>query len=262
MSWNEHHKSWTPNPKSEIEKYASDPRTEDGELLWPERFSAESVDELKKALRAWGGSYAEAGQLQQRPAPRGGGMFQKDDFKIVAGAPEGGRTVRGWDLAGTDAKTNKQAAFTVGTKMKLVKGSIYIENVARKQVSPSGVEKMILSNTQIDGHGVVQDFPQDPGQAGKAQKCAIGQLLHGYIFCFSPETGSKEDRATPLAAQCENGNVYLVKGSWNQSFINEASLFPNGQFKDQIDAASRAYSCLLRKRRRLVGSAPLILNDS
>lgn len=262
VKWNEHHKSWVPDKQGTHEKYSVDPRTKDGELLWPARFSEQSVDELKKALRSWGGSYAEAGQLQQRPAPRGGGMFQKDDFNVVDKAPEGGRTVRGWDLAGTDKKANKKAAYTVGCKIRLVNGNIYILDVARKQVSPSGVEKMILANTQRDGHGIVQDFPQDPGQAGKAQKFAIAKLLHGYTFVFSPETGSKEDRATPLAAQSESGNVYLVRADWNQSFINEAALFPNGQFKDQIDAASRAYYCLLRKRRRLIGSAPVIIKNN
>lgn len=259
VSWEENHKSWVPDENGTDEKYAVDPRTEDQELLWPERFSMESVTDLKKAFRAWGGSYAEAGQLQQRPAPRGGGMFAKDDFKIVDRAPDGGRTVRGWDLAGTDKKTNKQAAFTVGTKMKLANGAIYIEDVDRRQVNPSGVEKMILANAQMDGHGVLQDLPQDPGQSGKAQKLAYGKLLHGYTFAFSTESGSKEDRANPLAAQVEIGNVYLVRGSWNQSFINEASLFPNGQFKDQIDASSRAYAALLRKRKKIVGAGPVVV---
>lgn len=248
VSWDEHHKAWAPNKLGTHEKYCVDMREKDGELLWPERFDRESVTALQKALRAWGGTYAEAGQLQQRPAPRGGGMFQKDDFQYVDKAPEGGREVRGWDLAGTDTKTNKNAAWTVGCKMKIVNNSLYILDVDRRQVGPSAVEKMIKANTQMDGHGVVQDFPQDPGQAGKAQKLAIGKLLHGYQFQFSPETGSKEDRAVPLAAQCEIHNVYLVRGAWNSSFVSEASLFPNGQFKDQIDAASRAYHALLRKR--------------
>src|SRR5580704_19108782 len=42
-----------------------DPRTELGELLWPERFGHKEIEELKINL----GSYASAGQLQQRPSP-------------------------------------------------------------------------------------------------------------------------------------------------------------------------------------------------
>jgi predicted phage terminase large subunit-like protein len=259
--WDEHHKSWQPSKDGTHMKYLQDPRTEDGELLWPARFDRESTESLKKALRSWGGSYAEAGQLQQRPAPRGGGMFKKDDWEYVDKAPEGGRTVRGWDFAATDAKKNKNAAWTVGCKMKLVGGSIYILDVDRRQVGPSAVEKMIKANAQMDGYSVTQDMPQDPGQAGKAQKVAFAKLLHGYKFQFSPETGTKEDRAIPLAAQVEVENVYLVRGSWNNNFVNEGSLFPNGAFKDQIDAASRAYAALLRKRKRLVGKATAVVRE-
>ncbi len=257
--WDEHHKAWQESPDGTTQKYLQDVRMEDGELLWPERFDRESVESLKKALRSWGGSYAEAGQLQQRPAPRGGGMFQKDDWQFVDRVPEGGRTVRGWDFAATDSKQNKNAAWTVGCKMTLVKGSVYIEDVDRRQVGPSAVEKMLKSNAQMDGYSVIQDMPQDPGQAGKAQKVAFAKLLHGYKFQFSTETGTKKDRAIPLAAQVEVQNVYLVRAPWNNSFINEGALFPNGQFKDQMDAASRAYAALLRRPKRLIGAAPKII---
>jgi predicted phage terminase large subunit-like protein len=261
VAWDTGTKVWYPDKYGTEERYLVDPRKKDGDLLWPERFDRDSTEALKKALRAWGGSYAEAGQLQQRPAPRGGGMFQKDDWQYVDRAPEGGKVVRGWDLAATDTKQNKSAAWTVGCKMRLVDGSVYIEDVDRRQVGPSAVEKMIKANAVKDGLQCVQDLPQDPGQAGKAQKLTIGKLLQGYKFQFSTESGSKEERAMPFAAQVEIHNVYLVRGRWNNSFINELSLHPNGQFKDQADAASRAYFALLRKKTKLVGVAPSVITD-
>lgn len=51
----------------------SDPRTEHGELLWPERFGPPEIESLKISL----GSYAAAGQLQQRPSPAGGGLLKR-----------------------------------------------------------------------------------------------------------------------------------------------------------------------------------------
>ncbi len=234
-----------------------DQRTEEDELLWPKRFSARHIEEdLKPALRAWGGSYAEAGQLQQRPAPRGGGMFQRDDFQYVNKAPDDLiRIVRGWDLAAT----KNAGAWTVGVKMGLIDGRVYILDVRRLRGSPGQVESAYKACSEADGHTVVPAFPQDPGQAGKAQKATIAGQLHGYRVHFSPETGSKEDRAKPLAAQAEAGNLYLVRGPWNDIFVNEACLFPNGQFKDQIDAASRAYMRLIMKRQRMVGVAPQLV---
>lgn len=50
-----------------------DPRTEEGELLWPERFGEAEVKSLESELGPW----AAAGQLQQRPSPKGGGVIQR-----------------------------------------------------------------------------------------------------------------------------------------------------------------------------------------
>ena len=50
----------------------SDPRTKEGELLWPERIDDRTLSTLERSL----GSYAAAGQLQQRPAPKGGGILK------------------------------------------------------------------------------------------------------------------------------------------------------------------------------------------
>lgn len=223
--------------------FPQDPRWEEGELLLPDRFPADEVEDLKKQLRSWGGTYAEAGQLQQRPSPRGGGMFKRDDLHIVPnGPPEGVVRVRAWDLAGS--KSNR-AAYTSGVRMCRWRGKIYIENVVRFRGSSGEVERRILATATNDGKRVRIDLPQDPGQAGLAQKRHLVGMLEGYDVRATPETGSKEDRAIPLASQAEGGNVCLVDGPWVQAFITEAESFPKGRYKDQLDAASRAYARLL-----------------
>lgn len=60
-----------------------DPRKEAGELLWPERFGPTEVRDLKERLKEWGA----AGQLQQRPMPKGGGIIKYDWWKTWP--PEG-----------------------------------------------------------------------------------------------------------------------------------------------------------------------------
>ena len=50
----------------------TDPRQEDGELLWPEKISRTHLEVLKTSL----GSYRYAGQYQQRPSPVEGGIFK------------------------------------------------------------------------------------------------------------------------------------------------------------------------------------------
>lgn len=227
-------------------KFFEDPRQEEGELLWPERFGPEAVEELKHTFRSMGGTYAEAGQLQQRPSPRGGGMFKRADFNFLDRAPvDGVRWVRGWDLAATK---DGFGALTAGVKIGLdSQDRVIVADCHKGRWSPGEVEDELRTTAELDGPACKQDLPQDPGQAGKAQKSSLAKVLHGYDISFSPESGSKEDRARPLASQCEAGNVYLVRGSWNDSFVNEACGFPNSALKDQVDAASRAYSALVTR---------------
>jgi phage terminase large subunit-like protein len=50
----------------------SDPRTDVGELLWPDKVTQADLESLKTTL----GAYRYAGQYQQRPAPADGGMLK------------------------------------------------------------------------------------------------------------------------------------------------------------------------------------------
>lgn len=254
----------TDHPHKSTVFFFTDPRTEDGELAWPERFTERHLEkDLKPTLRAWGGSYAEAGQLQQRPAPRGGGMFKKDNWKFVDQAPAVVRArARGWDFA----STKNAGAFTAGCKGSIAPPpgckqgtAIYIEDVTRGQWGVHECEKEFLATTENDGKKVGVDIPQDPGQSGKWQKTYLLGQVNGYDARATPESGSKEDRAKPLEAQQEAGNVYLVRGPWNDAFIAEAAMFPNGQFKDQIDAASRMHARISMKKVRRVGAAPKVV---
>lgn len=61
----------------------TDPRTKEGELLWPERFGLPEVQALEKRLGKW----KAAGQLQQRPEPQGGGIIKRDWWQLWP--PEG-----------------------------------------------------------------------------------------------------------------------------------------------------------------------------
>ena len=49
---------------------------------------------------------------------------------------------------------------------------------------------------------------------------------------FSPESGNKIERAGAFSAQAEAGNVKLVKGGWNEAYLDELEGFPEGTHKD------------------------------
>jgi len=230
--------------------YPQDPRTEEGALLWPGRYDEEAVRMLKAQLMVDGGEYAVAGQLQQRPVPREGGMFKADKIQIVDRLPEdiGGAEVRGWDLA---ASKEGRSAWTVGAKLLLdPDGVVWITDVQRFRGLPDEVNDRLRACDQMDPPRAAWSIPQDPGQAGKAQVAAFGKLLHGRDVSFTPESGDKEDRARPFAAQVNIGNVRMVRAEWNGPLLAELGLFPGSTFKDQVDALSRAYHQLLKEHRQ------------
>lgn len=235
-----------------------DPRKNENELLFPERFARDVVDELKNTL----GSFASASQLQQRPVPREGGMFHRAWFEVVPAAPKDVRWVRGWDLAASESKQGQEPAYTAGVKIGVGRGDgiIYIGHVARGQLSAANVERLLKATASQDGPMCTVDLPQDPGQAGKAQVRYLVRALVGYDVKFGLESGCKELRAQPLASQAEAGNVRLVRGEWNEDFLAEIELFPNGKFKDQVDGASRGMARLFKNDQNSDFAAPLIIS--
>jgi len=237
-----------------------DPRTKEGELLFPEFFDEERTSLLEAELAS---SYAIAGQLQQRPVAREGGLFKRHwfDGKIVDAAPRDAITVRHWDLAATAKKT---AARTAGVKMSRDKqGRFYIEHCLAFQEDGHVVRQRILATADADGQSVEVNVPQDPGAAGKVAKMDYAALLAGFKFHCEPETGDKVQRAEPFSAQVEAGNVYLVRGQWNNEYLDELCLFPGSKWKDRVDASSAAFGRLLKLTNRsksVIGFGPKLLS--
>jgi phage terminase large subunit-like protein len=50
--------------------------------------------------------------------------------------------------------------------------------------------------------------------------------------------------ACPVSSAAELGNIKLVKGKWIPTFLDEAEVFPHGEYDDQIDALSGAIAML------------------
>lgn len=209
-----------------------DPRREPGALFFPERFSRESIDAERVAL----GAISYAGQHQQRPMPAEGALFKPEQVRIVDLAPDGCRFVRGWDMAATLGAGDWTAGVKIG---KAPDGSYVVAHVARAQTdNPRG---LIHSTAAADGREIRFSIPQDPGAAGKLQARDMLNDFAGYSVSITPETGDKVTRAEPFSVQVNAGRVVMVRGDWNQDFLDEMRSFPMGKHDDQIDAASRAF---------------------
>jgi predicted phage terminase large subunit-like protein len=235
-----------------------------GEVLWPERFPLAEV----LAKRAEIGEAMFAALHQQNPIPPGGLMFAIDKLQTIdalpplfqpappgafnpgpqPGAPKR-RTVRYWDIAMTEAAGDARPDWTVGLKLTEINKKWIIEDVRRLQKSRAGVEKAILDTARADGRGVQIGLPQDPGAAGKFMSSTLVAMLAGFNVRADRELGKKAERALPVAAQVENGNIAMVKAPWNDVFRTELAVFPGGRNDDQVDALAGAFRILTGQTR-------------
>ncbi len=228
-------------------RWFRDPRKETGELLWPSHVPRKIIDGLKAAL----GPYAAAGQLQQLPAPREGGLFKRSWFKIERVLPADLSWARGWDLAATEAQTVKSdpdytATVLIGWSRSQKRW--YIADVERWREDPAAIERIIKAKAEQDvalGRQFVKiELPQDPGQAGKSQAQAMIRMLAGHDVRAVPQSGDKVVRSTPFASQAAGGHISVLDAEWTDDYLRELTGFPTGGHDDMVDATASAFNRL------------------
>ena len=153
---------------------------------------------------------------------------------------------RGWDLAATSEDEDGDPAYTAGVLIgKRKNGRYVVADVINKRLSASDVRKLIKITAQADRakYGrVIQRLPQDPGQAGKEQAQSYTKMLAGFLVKTIGESGSKESRAEPYAAQWQAGNVDVLIADWNEMYFNQLESFPESKFKDMVDGSSSSFN--------------------
>lgn len=214
-----------------------DPRTVPGQLMWPEVFTEAKVRQLELDL----GPYATAGQLQQRPSPEGGGLFKREWFKFVDVAPRLARRVRGWDTASTEGDGD----YSAGVKMAEADDLFYVEDCIAEQVGPAAQNALMHQTARADGIGCAQREEKEGGSSGAVVVAARLKMLKGFDYNFVQVSKDKVTRSKPFRAQVEGGNVYLVRGDWNEAYIRELCNFPTGKHDDRVDASSCAFNAVL-----------------
>lgn len=243
----------------------SDPRTQAGELLWPERFGATELTTLKRAL----GSYAAAGQLQQRPSPAEGGMLKRYwwrywqpkgaelppvTIKLKSGElaqmlavelPDLDEVLQSWDMAFKDEKAARSTApdFVVGQVWGKSGANCYLLDQERDRwdfpATCTAVEVLSAKWPKANAK-LVEDKANGPAVIATLRDKLVG------LIPVEPE-GGKIARANAVTPSIEAGNVFLphpVVAPWVNAFIEECAAFPNGANDDQVDAATQALNRL------------------
>ena len=220
---------------------------EAGELLAPDRYEAKEVAKIKAALggREWSALH------QQRPMPREGDFFRHAWMNFVDHAPaQVVRRLRYWDLAGTEGAGD----YTAGVLMSRSDNPAVwtIEDSVRGQWSPGHRLRRIQKTAFNDGSRVTQWFERDPGIGGRERTQQIIAGIAPLNARSESVTGSKEHRAEGLSAQMESGNINIVKGGWNDAFVEELLGFPAGKHDDQVDGVSGAFNKLQKSRASVI----------
>jgi predicted phage terminase large subunit-like protein len=215
-----------------------------GEALCPDRYDEEAL----LAIKTDGGmsEYAFAALYQQDPRPRDGNMFPRAKVEIVDAVPADLKLrVRYWDKGG-----GPTGDPTAGVKMatNAERTVFYIEDVVHARVTIDDRNKLMRQTAEMDGRSVRGWVEQEPGSGGKESAQLTVRGMSGFPYFAEPVSGDKVERADPLAAQWQAGNVKMVRARWNKAYLDEMEAFPSGVHDDQVDASSGAFNKLSLSR--------------
>jgi predicted phage terminase large subunit-like protein len=218
-----------------------------GEALWPERYPIAELERIQASV----GTYVFSALFQQRPAPKSGGMFQRENFQTVQSHPRRlKKVVRHWDFAATD---QQYSDYTSGVKMGITDdGDIYVLDVQHFKGTPKRVQDVFRQTVRKDGRGTKQQIEKERGSAGTHVVDTYSRMMAGYDVKGKLPSGDKEVRAGPYSAAVERHDVYLVEAPWNEDYLQEHESFPYGRNDDQVDASSGAFEMLASRRGKLV----------
>ncbi len=193
--------------------------------------------------------------------PAAGLYFQRGWVEVVDTVPAGLTICRGWDLAGTPESGTNDPDWTSGTKIgRAADGTFYVLDQTWLRGTPGEVQRLVQNTASQDGHGTLVSIPQDPGQAGKAQALDFVKRLTGYRVISTTEArnpggdsvpasrvSAKITRFSPFSAQCEGGNVRVLRGPWNDRWFEELEAFPEARHDDSADSTARAFAALINR---------------
>jgi predicted phage terminase large subunit-like protein len=216
----------------------ADPRIDDKQLLWPERYDEAVVKKLKKDL----GSRASAAQLQQRPSPAKGAIFKRDWIKYYDEPPPMHKAtiIQSWDCAFKDTKTS---SYVVGQVWAAIGNQYYLLHQVRDRLGLSATCTQIM-HMSLRYPKAYQKIIEDKAN-GPAVVDSLKNKLNG-LKLVNPE-GGKEARANAVEPLWEAGQVHIPhpnKLSWVSDFEEELVTFPAAMNDDQVDCMTQALNYL------------------
>jgi predicted phage terminase large subunit-like protein len=248
----------------------ADPREEEGELLFPQRFPPEVVDRDEAAM----GPYAVASQHQQVPSPRGGNVvkdswwqlweqshFPSLDFVVASidtaystKAEERGdfSAMTVWGVfSGDPAATATRSVDRYGKGFDGYVNTSYTSDL-------NAVPRVILMRAwaeRLELHELVEKIAKDC-KALKVDKLLIENKAAGHsvaqeirrlfshepwaVQMYDPKSIDKLGRLYSVQHLFAEGMIYAPGVTWAEAVIRQVSSFPRGKHDDLVDTVSMA----------------------
>lgn len=244
----------------------NDPRTEQGELAWPERFPQREVDLIKRAV----GPFAFASQYQQVPTPRGGGILKSEWWQLW-GEHEAHRYGLTWDederddignilvkgarqfpvfdfcIASLDGAFGQKAendlsALTIWGRFSDLQGNVKfmlvhswhdrlaLHDLVQRTAATCKKYKVqrILVEAKANGHDVASEIRR------------LNAYENWTVELVNPGRLDKIARAHSIVPIFAEGMVYAPDTTWAQTTQDQCASFPKGAHDDLVDSVTQA----------------------
>lgn len=239
-----------------------DPRTAEGELLWPERFGQTEVKALERSL----GPFGSAGQLEQRPEPAGGGVIKREWWTLWGqdAYPPMDYIVASLDTAYTEKTSNDFSAMTIWgvfTAKTTAQASRVMDASGRPvymdRTYSEGAPKVMLMaawQERLELHELVKKVAES-AKANKIDHLLIENKATGISVAqeirrlygnedFSVQLcnpGSQDKLARLYSVQhlFAEGMIHAPDRSWADMTITQVGQFPRGKHDDLVDTVSQ-----------------------
>lgn len=242
----------------------SDPRTVDGELYWPERFSQASLDEQRRAM----GPYSWSGQYQQRPTPKGGAIFKRAWWKLWESDtfPAFDFVLASLDPAYTEKQINDPSAMTVWgvwhenglPRIMLIWAWRKRLEIVGPAVDPKREDETAdeFTKRQRENWGLVEWSIHTCAKRkikaelllieAKASGLSVAQTIRklhaneGFGVQLIDPKGDKIARAYSVQHMFTEDMVYAPDRDWADMVMTECEMFPKGKYDDLVDTVTQA----------------------
>lgn len=231
----------------------------EGECMWPERFPPDTLEALKDTL----GPFSVAGQLQQAPAPRGGGIIKRDWWQPWRSKtfPDFGTVVASLDTALKEKESADYNALTIWGAFPDDKGhlQIMLKDAWRGRVSINTLVEtvarycrkhkvdVLLIEDKTRGHDTAAELRRMYGGSAwstrlvniKGDKVSRANAVAGLwsgTLRKDAKTGIETFGGGIIWAPVGEGAEY----DWCEPVISEFESFPTGKHDDWVDSGTMA----------------------